>query len=393
MELACPFLRWSYFLFLCSSSWSFALWVWSPASYVWVHCPLAVAVCIPGDSPSPGRRTSIRRSSTWGTTSRIEAYHAHRYIPNLCRWTIWSPKRNLRVSDVLGFNKAVGSCCFFLVLWVDWTGYRSTTDMDAWQTSNMFKFQIKVSVRKEYLDYGLNIQVPKGGEDQFLKLLGDAGTMGAWWKLSWNHWWKWLETLDVQSSCCAYDTSKNLCAGLDRISARNWCHPIAGQGNTTLQNSWRISWKIVCTGYLWACIMQALDQMKTQWTMWWANCHQFIQPSTRTPGWWVSRQILLQLAIFGVFMVRIFFIYSSYIIHYYSLLFIIIMIILTFRYFWCLGVREISNWHMGSRSGTTNTATTRWPASVSMASALIASRWNAKMVRSSMWSGDTGSNP
>ena len=94
------------------------------------------------------------------------------------------------------------------------------------------------------------------------------------------------------------------------------------------------------------------------------------------------------------------FAYSSYILHiffiifhYYSLLFIIIMIILTFRYFWCLGVREISNWHMGSRSGTTNTATTRWPASVSMASALIASRWNAKMVRSSMWSGDTGSNP
>ena len=194
VELACSFLRWSYFLFLCSSSWSFALWVWSPASYVRVHCPLAVAVCIPGDSPSPGRRTSIRRSSTWRTTSRIEAYHAHRYIPNLCRWTIWSPKRNLRVLDVLGFNKAVGSCCFFLVLWVDWTGYRSTTDVDAWQTLNMFKFQIKVSVRKEYLDYGLNIQVPKGGEDQFLKLLGIR--------------WKLL-TLDVQSSC-AYDTSLSL---------------------------------------------------------------------------------------------------------------------------------------------------------------------------------------
>ena len=192
VELACPFLLWSSFLFLCSSSWSFALWVWSPASFVPFHCPLAVAVCIPGDFPSPGRRTSIRRSSTCRTTSWIEAYHGHRYIPNLCRWTIWNPNRNLRVLDILGFNKAVGEdVVSFFVLWhrwVDWTGYRSTTDVDAWQTSKMFKFQIKVSVRKEYLDYGLNIQVPKGGEDQFLKLLGirwNAGTM-VLMKITWD---------------------------------------------------------------------------------------------------------------------------------------------------------------------------------------------------------------
>ena len=43
---------------------------------------------------------------------------------------------------------------------------------------------------------------------------------------------------------------------------------------------------------------------------------------------------------------------------------------------------------MGSRSGTTNTATMRWAASVSMASARIAWRWKGEMVRSSMSSGD-----